>query len=201
MIQNVKKGLGLGRILWKDLSHEKWISDLEPGMLEVSIGLSLKTVSGELAKYKLDLVGVQEVRWDKGGTELVGDYTFFYGNGNADHYLGTGFFIYKRIILAVKREEFASDRMSYIILRGRLCYIIVLNVHAPTEDKCDNIKDSFYEELEGVFHQFPKHHMKIHLGDFNAKVRREVIFKLTVGNESLHETSNDNGVRVVNFAT
>jgi hypothetical protein len=43
----------------------------------------LKTVSGELAKYKLDLVGVQEVRWDKGGTEQAGDYNFFYGNGNA----------------------------------------------------------------------------------------------------------------------
>jgi hypothetical protein len=37
---------------------------------------SLKIVSGELAKYKLDLVGVQEVRWDKGGTEPAGNYTF-----------------------------------------------------------------------------------------------------------------------------
>jgi hypothetical protein len=62
-------------------------------------------------------------------------------------------------------------------------------------------KDSFYEELEGVFDQFPKYHMKILLGDFNAKVRREDIFKLTIGNESLHETRNDNGVRVINFAT
>jgi hypothetical protein len=39
------------------------------------------------------------------------------------------------------------------------------------------------------------------LGDFNAKVRREDIFKLAIGNESLYEISNDNGVRVVNFAT
>jgi hypothetical protein len=43
--------------------------------------------------------------------------------------------------------------------------------------------------------------MKILLGDFNAKVSREEFFKLTFGNESLHETSNDNGVRLVNFAT
>jgi endonuclease/exonuclease/phosphatase family metal-dependent hydrolase len=43
--------------------------------------------------------------------------------------------------------------------------------------------------------------MKIRLGDFNAKVGREDIFKPTVGNESLHEISNDNGIRVVNFAT
>jgi hypothetical protein len=43
--------------------------------------------------------------------------------------------------------------------------------------------------------------MNILLGDFNAKVGREDIFKPVIGNESLHEASNDNGVRVVNFAT
>jgi endonuclease/exonuclease/phosphatase family metal-dependent hydrolase len=76
-----------------------------------------------------------------------------------------------------------------------------LNVHAPTEDKDDDIKDSFYEELEQVFDQFPRYHMNILLGDFNAKVGREEIFKPIIGNESLHEASNDIGVRVVNFAT
>jgi hypothetical protein len=64
------------------------------------------------------------------------------------------------------------------------------------------VKGSIYEELERVFDKFPKYHLKILLGDFNAKVgRREDIFKLTIGNESLHKISNDNGVRLVNFAT
>jgi hypothetical protein len=90
--------------------------------------------------------------------------------------------------------------MSYIVLRGHWCNI-VLNAHAPTEDKDDYSKDGFYEELKGVFDHFPKYHMKILLGDFNAKVGREVTFKPTTGNESLHQDSNDNGVRVVNFAT
>jgi len=63
-------------------------------------------------------------------------------------------------------------------------------------------KDSFYEELEQVFfYHFPKYHMKILLGDINAKVGRENIFKPTIGQESLHLDSNDNGVRLVNFAT
>jgi hypothetical protein len=57
-----------------------------------------------------------------------------------------------------------------------------------------DVKDSFYEELERVFDEFPRYHMKILLGDFNAKVGRENIFKPTIGNESLHEISNDNGV-------
>jgi hypothetical protein len=69
--------------------------------------------------------------------------------------------VYKRIISAVKEVEFVRDRMSYIILRGRWCRIIVLSVHAPTEDKTDDVKDSFYEELERVFEKFPKCHIKI----------------------------------------
>jgi hypothetical protein len=47
----------------------------------------------------------------------------------------------------------------------------------------------------------PQQRIKVMIGDFNAKVGREDIFKPTTGNESLHEISNDNGVRVVNFAT
>jgi hypothetical protein len=73
-------------------------------------------------------------------------------------------------------------------------------VHAPSEDKSDNSKDSFYEELEQVFDHFPRYHMKILLREFNAKVERKNIFKPTIGNESLHQVSNDNGVRIINFA-
>jgi hypothetical protein len=52
---------------------------------------SLKAAAGELARYKLDVVGVQEVRWDKGSTARAGDYDFFYEKGNENHQLGTGF--------------------------------------------------------------------------------------------------------------
>jgi endonuclease/exonuclease/phosphatase family metal-dependent hydrolase len=74
-------------------------------------------------------------------------------------------------------------------------------VHAPTEDKDDDVKDSFYEVLEQVFYQFPRYRITILLGNFNAKVGRQDIFKPIICNESLHEANNDNGVSVVNFAT
>jgi hypothetical protein len=51
--------------------------------------------------------------------------------------------VHKRIISAVKRAEFVSGRMLYTILTGRWCPIIVLNVQAPTEDKFDDVKDSW----------------------------------------------------------
>jgi hypothetical protein len=63
------------------------------------------------------------------------------------------------------------------------------------------MKDRFHEELEHAFLTFPKYHMKILLGEFNAKVGREDIFKPTTGNGSLHEISNITGVIVVNFVT
>jgi hypothetical protein len=59
----------------------------------------------------LDLLGVQEVRWNRGDTEPAGKYIFFYGKGNETHELGTGFFVHKRIISAAKRVEFVTDRM------------------------------------------------------------------------------------------
>jgi len=47
----------------------------------------------------------------EGGSQPRDDYTFVCENGNANHYLGTGFFIHKGIVSAVKRVEFISGRI------------------------------------------------------------------------------------------
>ena len=63
---------------------------------------------------------------------------FFNGKkGKENHLLGTGFFVHHR------EEVFVIDRMSYIELRGRWCNVIVLNVHALTDEKSYDSKDRF----------------------------------------------------------
>jgi hypothetical protein len=62
------------------------------------------------AKYKLDLMAVQEVGWDRGGTKPADDYTFVYGNGKENHEFGTGSSVHRRIISAVKRVKFLVIR-------------------------------------------------------------------------------------------
>jgi hypothetical protein len=84
-------------------------------MLGACIGqVYLWVADRELSRYKLDLVGVQEVRWDKGETVRARDYNYFCGKGNENHQLETGYFVHHRIVSAVKRVGYVSDRVSYI---------------------------------------------------------------------------------------
>jgi len=90
------------------------------------------------------------------GTVKAGDCIFSMKKKKENHQLGTGHFVHHRIVSADKRVEFVGDKVSYIVLRGRWCNIIILNVHAPSEEKSDDSKDSFYKELEQVLDNFHK---------------------------------------------
>ena len=59
--------------------------------------------------------------------------------------MGKGFFVHHKIVSAVKTVEFVSDRVSHLVLRGRWCNIIVLNMHAPSQEKSGDSKDSLCE--------------------------------------------------------
>jgi len=62
--------------------------------------------------------------------------------------------VHNGIISASERVEFITDRMSYITISGRWCDNIYVNVHAPTEDKSDDINDSFMGTQSGYFINF-----------------------------------------------
>jgi hypothetical protein len=67
---------------------------------------------------------------------------------------------------------------------GMLCHVALVRTARR------NIPEDTILQLECTFHKFLKHHTNILLGDSNAKVDKENIFKPTVANERLHKTSN-----------
>ena len=79
--------------------------------------------------------------------------------------------------------------------------ITFVNVYAPTEDTEDEIVDEFYETLQSVYDELPKHDAVITLGDFNAKLGKEQIYRDTIGRHSLQDTTSNNGFRLVQYAT
>jgi len=93
------------------------------------------------------LGGIKRTRQEQG-------IIFFLWKRKRKSSIGNRIFVRHRIGSAVKRAEFVSDRMSYIVLRGSWHNIIVSNVHSSSEENSDDSKDSFYEELEQVFEFF-----------------------------------------------
>jgi hypothetical protein len=100
-------------------------------------------------------------------------------------------------------DNFSGDLLKEITFQEvrKICYVV--RIASVDNSACDTgeTKESFCEELKQGFDHFPKYHMKILLGDFNAKVGRQNIFKPTIRSGSLHQDVNDNDVRIVNFAT
>ena len=95
-------------------------------------------------------MGVQEVRWDKVGIVGEGIVIFSMKKESKSSLWNRIFYVHHRIVSQYERVEFVSVRVSYIMMRGHWCNI-VLNVHAPSEDKSGHGKDSLCEELEQVF--------------------------------------------------
>ncbi|XP_058828538.1 craniofacial development protein 2-like [Topomyia yanbarensis] len=75
----------------------------------------------------------------------------------------------------------------------------MINIYAPTNDKPDDVKDAFYECLDKTYGEYPKHDVKIVIGDANAQVGREGFFRPIIGKESLHSVTKD-GLRLVTCA-
>lgn len=105
-----------------------------------------------------------------------------------------------KILPRVKDFKAVNDRICYIELECRWFNVMLINRYAPTEEKEDEVKDMFYKDLDNVCDMVPNNKVKILLRDLNAKIGQEVIYRPTIGRESLHKVSNNNGTRLFNFS-
>jgi exonuclease III len=77
--------------------------------------------------------------------------------------------------------------MCKLRLKGKFHNLSLICVHVPTEDKSDEIKEQFFEDLQKVYDRIPRHYIVILLGDMNAKIGREDVYRPVSGIHTLHD--------------
>lgn len=160
---------------------------------------ALKHIKDVMQKYEIQVLALQETK--QKGNEIVNldGYTFF-NSGGTNRYFGVGFLVSSEINQAVIDWQPLSERACVIRLRGQYRKISIVNVHMPTEEKDLEIKSDSYEELGTIIEKIPKYDIKLIVGDFNAKVGKEEVYRNVTGGKSKHNESNGNGGLLAGFA-
>jgi hypothetical protein len=117
------------------------------------------------------------VRWI--GSDILdsGKYTVFY-SGNENNTFGTGFVVHRDYKGAVLGLQPINERICTLRAKAHFFNICIICVHAPTETE-EEMKDRFYEKLADVYDRAAGHDVKIFVGDMNAKVGKENIYRPT----------------------
>jgi len=146
---------------------------------------ALRVVEANLERYGIAIAAIQEVRWTGEGNLKSKKHTIFYSGGQR-HERGVVFIVSNEYLPYIKRFEPYSDRLCYIQFGCKYMNLILINGYAPTEDKQQNEKEAFYEDLNTIFKSTAKSQLKIILGDINYKIGKDEMYKQTIRKESLH---------------
>ena len=163
-------------------------------------GGALRKLTDVFMEYKLDVLAVQEMRWTGKGVMDKRNCSVYYSCHERLHHFGTGFIVSKRIRDKVIEFKPVNERICRLRIRGKTHNISIICAHAPTEDKSDEDKDKFYDLLEKTYSECRSNDLKLIMGDFNAKIGHDINMSRFVGNESLHEVTSTNGLRLLDFA-
>jgi endonuclease/exonuclease/phosphatase family metal-dependent hydrolase len=153
----------------------------------------------ELRHYGASITAVQETKWTGRHSFKSNGFTVLLSNGERRTF-GTGFIVDARWSTRIIDWRPIDGRICVLRVRGRFFNTSIINAHAPHNLRPEKEKDEFYARLEKTYKECPKHDIRIVIGDLNAQVGREEIYRPTIGRFSLHRETNENGLRLINFA-
>ncbi|XP_052561960.1 uncharacterized protein LOC128092353 [Culex pipiens pallens] len=134
-----------------------------------------------------------ELCWEGKDHREYGDYSIYWSGGNTRE-LGTAFIVLGEMAKRVIGWWPVKDRMCRMRINGRFFNLSIINVHSPHIGSDADDKDREYRKC-------PKHDVKIVIGDLNAQVGQEEEFRPVIGRFSAHQQTNENGLRLIDFAT
>ena len=131
----------------------------------------LQNIKLKMERFKLDILGVCEVRW-KGKGDLCSDkYSVIYSGGESQE-RGVAIMLNKEKGDCVHGYWQLSDRVILVKLNGSTCNISIIMVYAPTGESTEELEE-FYEFLENAKAQCKAQELLIIMGDLNNKVGKE----------------------------
>ena len=166
----------------------------------------LATLRKEFDSYKLDLLGISEVRWLgsnkkllKEDTKLKSHTLIFSGRKDGRHEEGVGLLMSRELSKTLIEWKPISPRLLKARFNSKYTKLSVIVCYAPTNTADDDQKDEFYEQLNATTQEVSSHDMLVIIGDMNARPGSDNTGKTRImGNEG-YGTINENGTRLCNF--
>ncbi|CAF4122059.1 unnamed protein product, partial [Rotaria magnacalcarata] len=153
------------------------------------------------------MVAIQEHRWQTSeetstsyGVWKDTKWRFEYSSATPEGQGGVGLLMNPRMSAFFDSSEKISGRIMMVHFKGNPAITIII-VYAPTEDKSDIEKDTFYDDLEKCTQDIPPHNVLILAGDFNARIGIDShkTNPRVIGKHTYHHSTDDNGNRLVNY--
>ena len=150
----------------------------------------------------MDILGISECRWSAPGrlNTQTGEIILYSGRDDNIHQSGVALVMTKKAAVCLESWMPVSDRIMTARFASRFIKTTVVQVYAPTNEADEETKDSFYDLLQRVTDEIPRHDMIMMMGDWNAKmgVTQEGEDGV-VGRHGLGDKRSENGVRFVSF--
>ncbi|PSN56669.1 hypothetical protein C0J52_10799 [Blattella germanica] len=129
----------------------------------------MNEIGKEILKYRLEVVALQEIRWQGEGRIDKKEFTQLYSQPHRRTGLyGTGFLVSKKIGPSIMEFEAINESIYRLKLRGRFRNVTILSVYAPHEGSSEEDKEQFYEKIEIIVSKIRKYDMVIIMGDFTT---------------------------------
>jgi len=136
---------------------------------------------------RLEIVAIKETRWSGNGLIKRSNYSLYYSGSNKTGQAGNGFIVTKGTFKYILGFETYNERICKLRIKGKYNNRTLINVYAPIEDKIDEDKEQFYEDLQSVADEVPKSDIAIILGDLNGKLGKERVHRNVRGKRTLRD--------------
>jgi len=160
--------------------------------------------------YRLEVLGVSEMRWTGQGQFSSDSITVLYSGHNDQHTHGVEIFLSKGAASALIGWKPVSHRIITARLQMQQAKVTVIQVYAPTETAENSEKDEFYTQLQDSLDEIPSYDTKLLIGDFNAQIDSDrwgqnvavgphgTVKETTKNGERLTSLCVDNGLKIGN---